>query len=266
MTTTPLEAALEAAAAAGDVLRRKFPHAREVKSKGWRDIVTDADFAAQQAIADILVPRFPDFALLSEEGRHDIDLSASAPTWVIDPLDGTTNYARQFPSFGVSIALAQRGEIQVGVIHDPLRRETFYAEKGGGAFVRRENGRRAPRPLRVSALTDFGDALVGVDWARDPALRQRTVEALGRVAAACRTVRAVGSAALGLAYVAAGWLDGYYHLALQPWDVAANALIVTEAGGRLSAPDGNAWRLGLEQAVASNAVLHAEFLRILGLG
>ena len=266
MTTTPLDAALEAATAAGDVLRRKFPHAREVNSKGWRDIVTDADFAAQQAIADILVPRFPDFALLSEEGRHDIDLSAPAPTWVIDPLDGTTNYARQFPSFGVSIALAQRGEIQLGVIHDPLRRETFYAEKGKGAFARRESGRRSPRPLRVSALTDFGGALVGVDWARDPALRQRIVEALGRVAAECRTVRAVGSAALGLAYVAAGWLDGYYHLALQPWDVAAGALIVTEAGGRISTPDGSAWQLGIGQAVASNEVLHEEFLRTLGLG
>jgi myo-inositol-1(or 4)-monophosphatase len=266
MTTTPLDAALEAATAAGGVLRRKFPHAREVKSKGWRDIVTDADFAAQQTIADILVPRFPDFALLSEEGRHDVDLGAPAPTWVIDPLDGTTNYARQFPSFGVSIALAQRGELQLGVIHDPLRRETFYAEKGKGAFARRENGRRPPRPLRVSALTDFAGALVGVDWARDPALRQRVAEALGRVAAACRTVRAVGSAALGLAYVAAGWLDGYYHLALQPWDVAAGALIVTEAGGRISTPDGSAWQLGLGQAVASNEVLHEEFLRTLRLG
>jgi myo-inositol-1(or 4)-monophosphatase len=265
MTTTPLEAALEAVVAAGDVLRRKFPHAREVKNKGWRDIVTDADFAAQQVIADILVPRLPGFAMLSEEGRQDIALSAPVPTWVIDPLDGTTNYARQFPSFSVSIALALHGEIQVGVIHDPLRRETFFAEKGKGAFVRRENGRRSPRPLRVSALTDFGDALVGVDWARDPALRQRVVEALGRVAAECRTVRAVGSAALGLAYVATGWLDGYYHLALQPWDVAAGALIVAEAGGRISTPDGSAWQLGISQAVASNGVLHTSLLSALAL-
>jgi myo-inositol-1(or 4)-monophosphatase len=261
--STPLDSALEAALAAGDVLRAKFPHAREVKSKGWRDIVTDADLAAQHAIADVLISRFPDFALLSEEGHHEVDLTAPAPTWVIDPLDGTTNYARQFPSFGVSIALAHRGEIQLGVIHDPLRRDTFFAERGQGAFIQNEQGER--QPMRASDLSDMGGALVGVDWPRDPALRQRVVEAIGRVAAECRTVRAVGSAALGLAYVAAGWLDGYYHLALQPWDVAAGALIVTEAGGQISAPDGSAWRLGMSQIVASNGVLHETLVRALAL-
>ncbi len=260
--TTPLQTALEAALAAGDLLRRTFTHTREVKSKGWRDIVTDADFAAQHAITDLIAARFPSHAILSEEERHDTDLTAPVPTWVIDPLDGTTNYARQFPSFGVSIALVHRRELQLGVIHDPLRRETFFAEKGQGAFLQNEDG---PRPLRVSAVADLGDALVSVDWARDPALRQRVVEALGRVSAECRTVRAVGSAALGLAYLAAGRLDGYYHLALQPWDVAAGALIVQEAGGQISAPDGSVWHLGLGQVVASNRLLHAALLRTLAL-
>lgn len=263
--TTPLRAALEAATAAGDVLRRKFPQAREVQSKGWRDIVTDADFAAQHAITDLLVARFPDYGLLSEEGQHDANLAAPLPTWVIDPLDGTTNYARQFPSFSVAIALAHHDELHLGVIHDPLRRETFFAERGRGAFVRREAEPDAPLPLRVSEVADIGDALVGVDWARDPAARQRVVDALERVAAECRTVRSVGSAALGLAYLAAGRLDGYYHLALKLWDVAAGALIVTEAGGKLSAPDATAWRLGMEQLVASNGVLHAALLRALAL-
>ena len=260
---TPLQSALEAALAAGDVLRRKFPQAREVQSKGWRDIVTDADLAAQEAITDSLVPRFPDYAMLSEEGQPDVDLSAPVPTWVIDPLDGTTNYARQFPSFCVAIALVHRGETQLGVIHDPLRRETFFAERGRRAFVRREAG--PDTPLHVSAVVDRGEALVGVDWARDPATRQRVADSLGRVAAACRTVRALGSAALGLAYLAAGRLDGYYHLALKPWDVAAGALIVTEAGGVLSTPDGGAWRLGMEQLVASNGGLHTALLRTLAL-
>jgi len=260
--TTPLQTALEAATAAGDLLRRTFTHTREVKSKGWRDIVTDADFAAQHAITDLIAACFPSHAILSEEGRHDTDLTAPVPTWVIDPLDGTTNYARQFPSFSVSIALVHLSEIQLGVIHDPLRRETFFAEKGWGAFVQDED---EPRPLRVSEVTDMGEALIGLDWARDPALRQRVVGALGRVSAECRTVRAVGSAALGLAYLAAGRLDGYYHLALQPWDVAAGALIVQEAGGQISAPDGSAWHLGLGQVVASNRLLHAALLRTLAL-
>ena len=257
-----LQAALDAATAAGVLLRREFTHTRTVTSKGWRDIVTDADFAAQRTIMDLIASRFPDHAILSEEGRHDIDLTAPVPTWVIDPLDGTTNYARQFPSFSVSIALVHRSEIQLGVIHDPLRRETFFAEKDQGAFVQDE---AEPRPLRVSEVTDLGEALIGLDWARDSALRQRVVEALGRVATECRTVRAVGSAALGLAYLAAGRFDGYYHLALQPWDVAAGALIVEEAGGQISIPAGSAWHLGLGQVVASNRRLHAALLRTLAL-
>jgi myo-inositol-1(or 4)-monophosphatase len=261
---TPLQGALEAAVAAGAVLRRKFPHAREVKSKGWRDIVTDADFAAQNAALSVLRARFPRHAVLSEEGRHDIDLKTHAPAWVIDPLDGTTNYSRRFPSFSVAIALVRGGELLLGVVHDPLRRDTFFAQKGRGAFL--QSGRGRPRPVRVSGLANFGEALVGVDWARDPALRRRVAEAVGRASAECRTVRAIGSAALGLAYVAAGWLDGYFHLALQPWDVAAGALLVAEAGGRLSAPGGGAWHLGQAQLVASNRALHGMLLRALALG
>jgi myo-inositol-1(or 4)-monophosphatase len=112
--TNLLTTALEAAHAAGDVLRRKFPETREVKSKGHRDVVTDADFAAQRVILDVITGRFPDHAILSEEGRHDIDLTAPGLTWVIDPLDGTTNYSRRFPYFCVSIGLADRGELQIG--------------------------------------------------------------------------------------------------------------------------------------------------------
>lgn len=263
--TAQLTTAIEAATRAGQVLRRKFRETREVRSKGWRDIVTDADFAAQQAALDILTARFPRHIVLSEEGRPDApaDLSAPKPTWVIDPLDGTTNYARQFPSFCVSIALIHKSVLRVGVIHDPLRRETFYAEKGRGAFLK--IGSSIPRRLRVSALTDFGAALIGVDWARDPGLRRRVVEALARVSAECRTVRAVGSAALGLAYTAAGWLDGYYHLSLFPWDVAAGALLIREAGGQVTRPDGGAWQLTDQQVVASNGLQHQKLVDLLQL-
>src|SRR3972149_10765159 len=139
--TIALQTAIRAAATAGNIPRRKLPQAREVQSKGWRDIVTDADFAANNAITRVLAARFPRHAIFSEEGRHDVDLSAPTPTWVIDPLDGTTNYAHQFPSFAVSIALVERGETRMGVVHDPLRRDTFYAEVGRGAFMLTARGR-----------------------------------------------------------------------------------------------------------------------------
>ncbi len=261
--TLALQTALHAAVTAGNILRRKFKEPREIHSKGWRDIVTDADFAAQQAILRILTRQFPRHAILSEEGRHDVDLNSATPTWVIDPLDGTTNYSRQFPAWCVSIALTRAGEAQLGVIHDPLARETYYAEKRHGAFVRAGGGRA--RRLRVSAVTDLGEALVGVDWARDPAVRDSVVAALARVAAECRTVRAIGSAALGLAYLACGRLDGYYHLSLQPWDVAAGALLVTEAGGRITSQAGGAWRLGEPRVVASNNALHGALVEALQL-
>jgi len=262
---TPLQSALTAARAAGQILHDKFLHPREITSKGWRDIVTDADFAAQKAILEILAKDFPDHAVLSEEGRRDAqaDLAAPVPTWVIDPLDGTANYSRQFPAFSVAIGLVHQGEILLGVIHDPMQDETFFAEKGQGAFI--QYGGDPPQPMQVSRVADLGDVFVGVDWARDPGTRQRVLEALVRVGAEARTIRAIGSAALGMAYVAAGRLDGYYHLALQPWDVAAGAIIVTEAGGQLSAPDGSEWRLGNMQLVASNGALHPLMVKTLAL-
>ena len=261
--SSPLHSALTAARAAGEILRDKFLHPHEIQFKGWRDIVTDADFAAQKTALDILARDFPAYAVLSEEGRHDIDLAAPVPTWVIDPLDGTVNYSRQFPVFSVAIGLVHHGEIQLGVIHDPLQNETFFAEKGRGAFLQR--GADEPQSMQVSNINDMGEAIVGVDWSRDPGVRRKVIEALHRVGAEARTIRAIGSAALGLAYTAAGRLDGYYHLALQPWDVAAGAVIITEAGGQVSKPDGRAWALGNPQLVASNGVLHAALVKTLAL-
>ena len=256
-----LTTAIEAAQAAGEVLRRKFPETREVASKGPRDIVTDADLAAQRVILDLITRRFPDHAILSEEGRHDIDLAAPGFTWVIDPLDGTSNYAHRFPYFSVSVGLAEMGEVVVGVVHDPLGRQTYYAEKGKGAFVRSEA--EPPERLQVSALTDLTQALVGFDLPREPAAREKVVAATARASAATRTMRSIGSAALGLAQVAAGGLDGYYHLTLLPWDVAGGALLIHEAGGRLSSPSGGPWRLDGTGVVTSNGHLHSALLKTL---
>jgi myo-inositol-1(or 4)-monophosphatase len=254
-----LDAALEAAESAGRILRRKFTAPRQVRSKGWRDIVTDADFAADTAILNALRTRFPETVFLSEEGEQGADLSAPEPTWIIDPLDGTLNYSRQVPVFNVSIALAHRGQLRVGVVHDPMRQETFFAEHGEGAFARL--GRRKPRALRVSALEDLGSGVIGVDWARDPLARRQTLEVANQLAPECRTLRALGSAALGLAYVAAGRLDGYFHLGTQAWDSAAGALLVAEAGGTATDAEGATWRPGIRQIVATNGKLHSPVLR-----
>src|SRR5262249_8171282 len=198
-----------------------------------------------------------------EEGGAAVALNSSTPTWIVDPLDGTTNYARRYPSFCVSVGLAEAGVLRVGAIFDPARRETFYAQQGHGAFLVR--GRAGAQPILVSATADLDETLVGVDWARDPALRTRTVAGVTRVADTCRSVRATGSAALGLAYVAAGWLDAYFHLMLMPWDVAAGALIIREAGGVLTTPAGVEWTLGEPAVVASNGHIHAGLLKELGL-
>jgi myo-inositol-1(or 4)-monophosphatase len=261
--TNAMEVARDAARLAGELLRRKLPRRREVNYKGLRDIVTDADVAAQAVIIDRIRAAFPDHAILAEEGQHDLDLAGPQPLWVVDPLDGTTNYARRFPVFSVSIAQVQGGELQTGAIYDPQRREMFFAERGQGAWIQRGTGK--PRPLRVSATTDLAEGLIGLDWARDPDLRTRTLEALIRVAGVCRTVRSTGSAALALAYVGMGWLDAYYHLMLMPWDVAAGALIIREAGGTVTTPGGALWKLGEPAVAASNTHLHPALLTALAL-
>jgi len=259
----PLDVALEAARTAGDVLRRQFTRPRQVTSKGFRDIVTDADHAAQGAIIDLIRTRLPDHAILAEEGPHGLDVNPPVPMWIIDPLDGTRNYAHQLPIFAVSIALAQAGAIQLGVVHDPLLRETFYAERGRGAFLQRGRGR--PRSLRASGVTELAHAIIGMGWPREPQMRQSVTEATARLAPACQSLRATGSAALMLAYVAAARLDACYLLAIQAWDVAAAALMVTEAGGQVSALDGGAWQLGHRQVVVSNGAVHADLIRTLAL-
>jgi myo-inositol-1(or 4)-monophosphatase len=258
-----LNTALAAAASAGQVLLNHWPRERAVTVKGPRDIVTDADVAAQQVIVQMIAERFPGHALLAEEGLHAADLQAAGPVWIVDPLDGTTNYARKHPGFCVAIAVAEAGAVTVGVTYDPLRQETFYAERGQGAWLRRPGA--ADQPLRVSRTPDMEDALVGLDWARDPAVRARVLAALGRVVPACRTVRAGGSTALGLAYLAAGWTDAYFNLSPQPWDVAAGSLLVHEAGGQVTAPTGQAWRLSAASLAASNGALHAAFIDTLAL-
>lgn len=258
-----LQTARRAARAAGQVVREKLGDVREIKSKGKRDIVTDADFAAERTVRAILHANFPHDDFLSEEDAAEtrqglwarVEAADSARLWVVDPLDGTTNYAQHLPCFAVSIALYQAGAVQIGVVYDPLRREMFAAERGRGAFL---NGKR----IAVSAKRRFENAVVGTEWARDQKLRERTAAIFSRIVARATTGRALGSAALSLCYVAAARFDAYFHLSLSPWDVAAAALIIEEAGGRVTTLTGEPWNVHSKGYVVSNGYLHSQMMRM----
>ncbi|MCL4396281.1 MAG: inositol monophosphatase [Chloroflexi bacterium] len=257
-----LETAITAARTAGKILRQKLNARREVHAKGRRDIVTDADYAADRAVRSVCRARHPKDHFLSEEDSAErrgelwrlVEENEEERLWVVDPLDGTTNYARRLPSFCVSIALYQRRAVQIGVVYDPLCDELFAAERGAGALL---NERR----MVVSTTRRFAHAVIGTEWARGQKPRERTAEVFARMVGRATTARVFGSAALSLCYVGAARLDGYFHLSLSPWDMAAAALIVEEAGGRVSTIDGKRWDLHSQGYIASNGHLHRQLLK-----
>jgi myo-inositol-1(or 4)-monophosphatase len=221
---TPLDVALEAAAAAAALLRSR---PAQVHHKGAVDLVTEVDLACEAAIRDVLARHTPDVPVLGEEGGG----ATGGTRWVVDPLDGTTNFVHGFPYYAVSVALEVDGVREVGVVHDPCRGEVFAAARGRGATC---NG----APIRVSSCADLSQALIGTGFPYDRQARAdvylRRVEAVLRRA---QGIRRAGAAALDLAQVAAGRLDGFWEFHLRVWDVAAGLLLVTEAGGVVTGVD-----------------------------
>jgi myo-inositol-1(or 4)-monophosphatase len=185
-------------------------------------------------------------------------LAAAETIWIVDPVDGTSNYSRQLPIFSISIGVAHRAQMIVGVIYDPLREELFRAVAGQGATC---GGRR----LTVSKVVGPTDAILALDWGHAHEMRGKSLALLNRLAHQVQTIRALGSAALALAWVAAGRLDAYFNVDLKPWDVAAGALILTEAGGQISRLDGRPcnWQEPSMSCLASNSLLHASLLQII---
>jgi myo-inositol-1(or 4)-monophosphatase len=247
--------AFEAAIRAGNIAALALEKPREVQKKGPRDIVTDADLAAEETIIKTITSHFPDHSICSEE--KPFHQGNSPYTWYIDPLDGTTNYFHRLPFFCASVAVAERGELIFGVVYEPLGKRLFWAEKGKGAYL---NG----KPLRVSPTFSLEDSLIGMDLPRLQALRVSFGSMLPELIEKVGTIRAMGSAVLGLCFVAAGWLDAYFHFSLKPWDLAAGALIVEEAGGKVTKIDGKPWNVKAQALLASNGFLHEELLKILG--
>jgi len=245
-------AAVEIARQAGALLRPYFDRRVAVEYKGDVDLVTEADRASEAFILKRLRAYFPDHAIVAEEGGgHE---AASPYRWYVDPLDGTTNFAHGFPIFAVSIALEREGAAVVGVIYDPTRDELFAAERGAGAFL---NG----RAIRVSRVGRLAEALVTTGFPSKKRHKNPNIHYYHQMNMQTHGVRRPGSAALDLAYVAAGRLDGFWEFHLQPWDLAAGRLLVEEAGGRLTDAEGGAHRLDSPSILASNGILHGQMLR-----
>jgi myo-inositol-1(or 4)-monophosphatase len=246
------------ARSAGAIQRNRYEGEFEVRTKSASiDLVTDVDHACEELIIETLNATRPDDAILAEEGGGE-DHADAEWRWVVDPLDGTTNYAHGYPRFCVSIGVEYRGAGAVGVVYDPMLDELYSAVRGEGATL---NG----RPIHVSREADIGQAILGTGFAYD--VHRSEEDNINHFTAMVKTARALrrdGSAALDLCYVAAGRFDGFWELKLHPWDVAAGILIVEEAGGRTSDFSGaESCRTGRE-TVASNGHLHEAMLRVLG--
>jgi myo-inositol-1(or 4)-monophosphatase len=249
-----LETAIEAAKRAGRVIAERYPDGRTLTSKGYRDIVTDADTDAEAVILALIHSRFPAHTVISEEAGGDG--IGNGYTWIVDPLDGTTNYAHHVPIFAVSIGVLEKGDFVVGVVHDPLRDQTFTAERGKGAWFE-------GAPMRVSDATRLDSAVIGLDWGRSDEARDQVVGYLQRLAPRCRTLRGIGTSALAMAYVAAGWLDAYFHPAIKCWDAAAGMLLISEAGGQYSTLKGSRYRAESPSCLVTNGLLHKELLKVI---
>lgn len=250
-----LKTAQKAAHLAGNIQMASFGRHFNIMTKSsGNDLVTSVDLECDRQISELIRKNFPNDLLVTEEtddGESVIDLSN---TWVIDPLDGTTNYSHGFPHFAVSIAYFEEGVAQLGVIHDPFKRETFYVLRGRGAFL--DNMYLNNEAVKVSKAVDLERALLATgfpyDIQREP---DNNLNHFCRITRLCHGVRRPGAAALDLAYVACGRLDGFWELKLSPWDIAAGGLMVEEAGGKITDFHGAPMNYALRKPhiVASNA-------------
>ncbi|MCW5635011.1 MAG: inositol monophosphatase [Rubrivivax sp.] len=254
-----LNIAVKAARAAGAIINRAALDLDllQVGSKGPNDFVTEVDRAAETAIIDILLEAYPEHGILAEESGRARGNKRSEFVWIIDPLDGTTNFVHGLPIYAVSIALEHRGVVQQAVVYDPARNDLFYASRGRGAFL---NDRR----LRVSKRTRLTEALVGTGFPfRKGDNFKRYLKMFEEVMQHCAGVRRPGAAALDLCYVAAGWYDGFFETGLSPWDIAAGSLMVTEAGGLIGNFTGDADYLHQREVVAGCPKIYGQLVQML---
>lgn len=255
MYTEMQKIAVSAALKAGRLLKGNLGGARSIEYKGAVDLVTEMDKASEGLILREILSAFPDHGILTEESAEAI--SSSPVRWIIDPIDGTTNYAHGFPVFCVSIALEVYGTVVYGCVYNPMLNELFTGCKGGGAFL---NG----APIHVSSIPVVNSSLLATGFPYDIRTSERTnLEHFAAFAKRSQAIRRAGSAALDLAYVACGRFDGFWELKLKPWDVAAAALILVEAGGSITDFKGEAFSIHGVECLASNSLIHKEMLELL---
>jgi myo-inositol-1(or 4)-monophosphatase len=254
----------QAALAAGKVMRDSYLKPHQVTLKGAIDPVTETDLQAQETIIALIRQNFPDHGFLAEEENVGQGAKGQMPSpqassnrWIIDPLDGTVNFAHGFPMFCVSIAFEAEGRLEYGVIYDPLREELFEARSGGGALLN-------DRPIRVSKTARLDRALLATGFPYD--IRERlpeTMARLGRLVGAAQGVRRAGSAALDMCYVACGRFEGFWEENLKPWDTAAGLLIIKKAGGRITTFETGDYDIYAPNILASNGILHEQLAALL---
>lgn len=252
-----LKTAIASAKEAGHFLLHKFASESTltIDTKAINDFVTDVDRESEKMIVSRLTEEFPEYGIMAEE--TDVTLEHSdAPYWIIDPLDGTTNFIHSYPMFCVCIALYRNNDPLVGVVYDPVRDELFSASSGGGAYVN-------DTPISVSRRLKMKDSLIGTGFPfRNFPIIDKYYECFSQILRNCRGIRRAGAAGIDLAYVACARLDGFWEHGLQPWDLAAGALLILEAGGRLTDFLGGADYLFGRTCIASNSRIHDELFKI----
>jgi myo-inositol-1(or 4)-monophosphatase len=251
-----LGAAWEAADAAGTLIRESWQQPKEIGYKGAIDLVTSVDRESERRIVDILQRNFPDHSILAEEETNLVGAKRNY-RWIIDPLDGTTNFAHGYPQFCISIALEYDGKIVLGLVYDPMRRECFRAVKGQGATL---NG----GAIQTSDIKELDKALLATGFPYDR--REKAdfyLTFFKEFMTRSQGIRRAGSAALDLCYVACGRLDGFWEFKLRPWDTAAAGLIVEEAGGKLTDFSGHSFSIWENETLASNATIHDEMVGVM---
>lgn len=247
--------AKETAIATGEILRGGLKKKRQVHYKGRVDLVTQIDIKAEKFITTQITKTFPNHSILAEESGESIKQSPFL--WIIDPIDGTTNYAHGYPAFCISIALAVDGKMMLGAIYDPVHDELFYAHRGQGSFLNRKR-------ISVSTERKLAHSLLATGFPYDIAeSRIDNLENFGRMYKNSRGIRRGGSAALDLCYLACGRFDGFWELKLHPWDTAAGLVIVEEAGGKVTQIDGAAYSIFKNNILASNGRIHGQMSKIL---
>lgn len=249
-----LSAAIDAVLSSGKYIASQYGTALTIEEKSnYQDLVTNVDRGSQEIISSALKSRFPDIGLYGEEG---LNVTLGPDRWIIDGLDGTTNFIHGVPFFSVSLALERDGELVLGVVYDPMRDELFSAQRGQGTFL---NGKR----VQVSATRLVRQSLLATGFPYNMSAPGNNLSEFGQFKLVAQEVRTLGSAALELAYVACGRLDGYWEMGLSPWDTAGSVLLLEEAGGRITERRGHRFLLESECIVASNGQIHEEMLQLL---